>query len=225
MAEPLVVKEQWSVAMRINHWAMAACIVILIISGFYIGRPLTIVSGETWQKFFMVKVGFIHLLFGFILTALFVWRAYLSFFSRFHADWKDFFAWLDFKSLNKQVRFYTLLSNDPPPEHAGLYGTVQSSAYGFLLMVIFLIVITGLILYGAVHHAGLGSFISVALNPLQNTLSGLAGARFFHHVLTWAFVLFICIHIYMAIWTDVVLKENIISSMINGRMFKKENEH
>jgi len=225
MAEPLVVKKQWSAAMRINHWAMAACIVVLIISGFYIGRPLTIGSGETWQKFFMTEVGFVHLLFGFILTALFVWRAYLCFFSRFHADWKDFFAWLDFKSLYEQLKFYTLLSKDPPPEHAGLYGTIQSVAYGCLLIVIFLIVITGLILYGAVHHAGLASVISTVLNPLAVTLSGLAGVRFFHHVLTWAFVLFICIHFYMALWTDIVLKKNIISSMINGRIFKKANEY
>ncbi len=96
---------------------------------------------------------------------------------------------------------------------------MQSGAYGFLLIVIFLVVITGLLLYGALHRAGLGGVLSLALNPLEGTLSGLAEVRFFHHVLTWIFVLFICIHIYMALWTDIVLKKNIISSMINGRMF------
>ena len=107
--------------MCINHWAMAFCIVLLIITGFYIGRPLTITGGETWKKFFMANVRFVHILFGLILTSLFVWRLYLAFFSRFHADWKDFFAWLDFKNAYKQIKFYTLISTQLP-EKTGLYG-------------------------------------------------------------------------------------------------------
>ncbi|MEW5802698.1 MAG: Ni/Fe-hydrogenase, b-type cytochrome subunit [bacterium] len=226
MSEPLIMKKQWSLALRINHWTMAASIVILVISGLYIARPLTILgAGETWQKFSIAKVRFIHLLFGFILTSLLAWRAYLAFFSRSSADWKDFFAWLDFKSLVKQVKFYMLLSDEPPPEHSGLYGTVQSGAYGVLLIMTFLVVITGLILYGALHQAGLGSVISATLYPLEGTMSGLAGVRFIHHVLTWVFVLFMCIHVYMALWTDVVLKKSIISSIIHGRMLKRSGEH
>jgi len=218
-AKPLVARRQWSVAMCINHWAMAVCIVILIISGLYIGRPLTIGAGETWQKFSMARVRFIHLLFGFILTALFVWRIYLAFFSRFHADWKDFFAWLDLKSVYHQVKFYMLITTQMP-EHTGLYGTLQSAAYGFLLLMVFLVVITGLILYAALYRAGLGGAIYMFFRHLEGVFGGLAGARLIHHILTWGFVLFICVHTYLAFWYDIVSKRGTISSIISGRVFE-----
>jgi len=224
VAESRIAKKQWSVAMCINHWAMAICIVILIITGFYIGKPFTIGAGETWQKFSVAEVRFVHLLFGLILTSLLVWRVYLAFFSRFHADWKDFFAWLDFKNVYKQILFYTLVTSDLP-EHTGLYGTLQSAAYGFLLIMVFAVVITGLILYGALHRAGLGGFISVAFHPLEGSLNGLAGIRFIHHLLTWGFVLFILIHTYLAFWYDIVFKQGTISSIISGRVFEKAGRH
>jgi Ni/Fe-hydrogenase 1 B-type cytochrome subunit len=224
MTESRIAKKQWSVAMCINHWAMAVCIVLLILSGFYIGRPLTIGAGETWQKFSVADIRFVHLLFGLILTAILVWRAYLAFFSRFHADWKDFFAWLDFKNVYKQIMFYALI-NTELPEHTGLYGTLQSAAYGFLLVMAFVIVVTGLILYGALHSAGLGGFISVIFHPLEGTLNGLAGVRFIHHILTWGFVLFIFVHTYLAFWYDIVFKKGTISSIISGRVFEKAGEH
>ena len=220
MARPCVAKKQWTVAMCLNHWAMALSIVLLIISGLYIGRPFTTAAGETWQKFIMADIRFVHLLFGLLLTSLFVWRIYLAFFSRFHADWKDFFAWLDIKNFIKQIKFYTLISTELP-EHTGLYGTLQSAAYGFLLLIVFLVIITGLILYGALHQAGLSNIIYGILRPLETTLGGLAGVRFIHHILTWLFVIFICIHTYLAFWYDIVFKEGTISSIISGSVFKK----
>ena len=98
-----IAKKHWSIAMCINHWAMAIAIVILIITGFYIAEPFTVATGETWHKFLMGNIRFVHLVFGLILTVLLIWRVYLAFFSRFHADWKDFFAWLDLKNVYKQI--------------------------------------------------------------------------------------------------------------------------
>jgi len=224
MTQIRVAKKQWSVAMCINHWAMALCMVILIITGFYIGRPFTVAAGETWKKFFMAEIRFVHLLFGLILTALMTWRIYLALFSRFHADWKDFFAWLDLKNVFRQIRFYTLISTELP-EHTGLYGTLQSAAYGFLLVMALFEVITGLVLYGALHQAGLGGFLYSVLRFGETALGGLAGTRFIHHLLTWFFVLFIIIHTYLAFWYDVVFKKGTISSIISGRVFEKAEGH
>ena len=220
MSNNRLAKKQWTAAMRINHWSMAISILLLIITGFYIGRPFTIGAGETWQKFFTGKVRLVHLLFGLILTVLFIWRIYLAFFSRFHADWKDFFAWLDFKNVIKQIKFYMLISTEMP-EHTGLYGTLQSAAYGFLLILVFLVVVTGLILYGALHQAGMAALICGIFRPIETMLGGLAGVRFIHHVLTWGFVLFIIVHTYLAFWYDNVYKECTISSIVSGNVFER----
>ena len=86
---------------------------------------------------------------------------------------------------------------------------------------IFLILLTGLILMGANHDASITGWIYILVKPFQNILGGLAVVRFFHHILMWLFILFIIVHIYMAFWYDVVFKEGTVSSMINGRLFRK----
>lgn len=218
--EAITPKQEWSVAIRINHWAMAFSIFVLIATGFYIADPFTIASGETVDKFFMGNVRFVHILFGVFLVFLFIWRIYLAFFSTFHADWKDFFAWARLGNFRKQIKFYLLISKEPP-EHTHLYGPLQSLAYGGLLFMLFLICLTGLILMGAGYHAGLTALVYFLLKPVENLLGGLATVRWIHHILTWLFILFIVVHVYMAFWYDVIFKEGTISSMISGRLFRK----
>ncbi len=85
-----------------------------------------------------------------------------------------------------------------------------------------LICITGLILMGAGYDAGLTAAVYAALKPLENAMGGLATVRWIHHVLTWLFIIFIVVHIYMAFWYDQVFKEGTVSSMINGRVYRKK---
>jgi len=215
--------KEWSAAIMINHWAMAISVLVLIVTGFYIATPFTIYSGETVNKFFMGNMRYVHNLSGILLMFIFIWRAYLAFFSKFHADWKDFFAWTDFECTWDQIKFYLLVKKDPP-KHCYLYGPMQSIAYSGLFLMIFLIVVTGLILMGAGYHAGFTAFCYNILKPVENMLGGLAIVRFVHHILTWLFILFIIVHIYMAFWYDAVLKEGTVSSMISGLLFEKEKK-
>ena len=220
--EKILPKQEWSVALRINHWVMATSIFILIATGLYIARPFTVAHGETVNKFFMGNVRFVHLLFGVILMFIFIQRVYLAFFSRFHADWKDFFAWTKLGNFWKQIKFYTLISKEPPA-HTHLYGPLQSLAYAGLLFMLFLMVMTGLILTGAGYHGGLLGFVYSILRPVETLLGGLVMVRYFHHVLTWCFILFIVVHVYMAFWYDIILKEGTISSMVSGRVFRRSH--
>ncbi len=221
--EKIVAHKEWSVAIRINHWAMAISIFILIATGFYIADPFTVGAGETVNKFLMGDIRFIHILFGMILFFLFLWRIYLAFFSKFHADWKDFFAFMDIKATIQQIKFYLLIEKEAP-EHKWLYGPLQSLAYAGLLFMVLVIVVTGLIMMGAGYHAGLTALLYKLLKPIENMIGGLATVRFIHHVFTWFFILFIVVHMYMAFWYDAILQRGTISSMISGKVFKKEQE-
>ena len=214
--------KEWSASMRINHWCVAISIFVLIVTGFYIANPFTISSGETVDKFFMGNVRFVHILFGTFLIFLSIWRLYLAFFSRFHADWRDFLAWTDIKASIEQIKFYLLISEHPEKKY--LYGPMQALAYTGCWFLGVVITITGLILMGAGYHAGLASIASFVLKPIENLLGGLAMVRYIHHVFTWLFILFIIVHIYMAFWYDAVLKQGTVSSMIGGTTFKKIDE-
>lgn len=214
--------KEWSASMRINHWSVAIAIFVLIITGFYIAEPFTISSGETVDKFFMGNVRYVHILFGTFLIFLSVWRLYLAFFSRFHADWKDFLAWTDIKALIQQIKFYLLISKHPEKKY--LYGPMQALAYMGCWFMVVVIAVTGLILMGAGYHAGLTSLAACVLKPVEKLLGGLAMVRYIHHIFTWLFILFIIVHIYMAFWYDIVLKQGTVSSMIGGTTYKKIKE-
>jgi Ni/Fe-hydrogenase 1 B-type cytochrome subunit len=214
--------KEWSVPIRINHWGMVISIFTLIVTGFYIAGPFTVYEGETVKKFFMGDVRFVHILFGVFLSFIFIWRVYLAFFSKFHADWKDFFAFTDWPNTVKQLKFYALVSKEPA-EHKYLYGPMQSLAYGGLMVMILFIVLTGVILMGAGYHAGLTGLIYKIVKPFENLVGGLAMVRWIHHILTWCFILFIVVHIYMAFWYDVMFRQGTVSSMISGIVYKKNH--
>ena len=214
--------KEWSVPIRINHWGMVISIFILIATGFYIAGPFTVYEGETVKKFFMGDVRFVHILFGVFLSFIFIWRVYLAFFSKFHADWKDFFAFTDWPNTVKQLKFYALVSKEPA-EHKYLYGPMQSLAYGGLMVLMLFIVLTGVILMGAGYHAGLTGLIYKIVKPFENLVGGLAMVRWIHHILTWCFILFIVVHIYMAFWYDVMFRQGTVSSMISGFVYKKNH--
>ncbi|MDD5169996.1 MAG: Ni/Fe-hydrogenase, b-type cytochrome subunit [Syntrophales bacterium] len=220
--ETCTAKKEWTVAIRYNHWIMALSVFVLIVTGFYIATPFSIPKGETVHKFFMGNTRIIHEFFGIILLFIFIWRIYLALFSRFHKDWKDFFAWTNIGNMSKQIRFYLLISKERP-EHTTLYGPLQSIAYGGLLILVFLVVLTGLILMGAGYHAGWTALVYAIVKPFETIMGGLARVRIIHHILTWCFILFIVVHIYMAAWYDVIFKESTVSSMISGLVFRKDH--
>lgn len=213
-------KKEWSMSIRVNHWLMVLAIFCLIITGFSIAHPVTVLPGETITKFMMGYMRYVHIGCGVILTFVFLWRIYLMFFSRFHADWKDFFAWTDFRNFWTQIKFYTFLS-EKKPEHTHLYGPLQSIAYGGLLVLLLVLIVTGLILSGVDYSSGFIGTAYALFNPLTKFLGGLAVVRYIHHIFTWFVILFVVVHIYMAFWYDVVYKEGTISSMVGGRIFRE----
>jgi Ni/Fe-hydrogenase 1 B-type cytochrome subunit len=84
---------------------------------------------------------------------------YLAFFSRFHADWKDFLAWTDVKASIEQIKFYLLLKKRDRNIKLSLWSDAIVAYIGLMFMVA-VIVVTGLILMGAGYHAG---FTAVSL--------------------------------------------------------------
>jgi Ni,Fe-hydrogenase I cytochrome b subunit len=82
-------------------------------------------------------------------------------------------------------------------------------------------VVTGFTLYGQFHPDGLFYW---AFNWVAILLGGTPVVRFVHHVLTWLYLTFIPIHIYLAIRADNLEHTGVISSIITGGRFVKADE-
>ncbi len=192
--------------------------------GLYIADPFTVSRGRRWinSSWGMCASG--TSCSGWSSAFLFLWRIYLAFFSRFHADWKDFLAWTELEEFDPAdailpSRFEGTARSTPT-------STVRSSRWPIwgLLVMVFLIVLTGLILMGAGYDAGLTALVYKLVKPFENWMGGLAMVRWIHHILMWGFILFIAVHIYMAFWYDVVFKEGTVSSMISGMVFRRSHQ-
>ena len=213
-------EKEWWLSIRLIHWSVVLSVFTLLISGFYIANPLSSGAGATADKFCMGNIRTLHTFFGVFLTFLMIWRSYLGLFAKFHARWTDLLAWTNLDNLITQIKFYLLLSKEKP-KHEYQYGPLQSLAYTGLIFLQFMIILTGMIMVGANYHAGLSAWVGNLLKSVEIAMVGLAGVRLIHHIMAWGFILFIMVHVYMAIWIDIVYKEGTISSMVSGRVFRK----
>jgi Ni/Fe-hydrogenase 1 B-type cytochrome subunit len=60
-------------------------------------------------------------------------------------------------------------------------------------------------------------------NWIAPILGGLQWVRFIHHVTTWAFIIFIPIHVYLATRADIMEKSGTISSIFTGGRFVRSD--
>ncbi|HEG6237289.1 TPA: cytochrome b/b6 domain-containing protein, partial [Campylobacter jejuni] len=87
------------------------------------------------------------------------------------------------------------------------------------------IILTGLILYTHTYHEGLGGLLYHILRPLEAAMGGLADVRTYHRILMWVIMIFVPVHIYMAIFNAVKGKDGAMDAIISGYKFVKEEQH
>lgn len=217
---------EFSKLTRILHWVRAICIVILTITGFYIAYPFIAPDNHTGEPtgFLYALMRSWHLILGFVLIAISIFRIYLfaftkecSFERRSFLDVVNPIVWF------KVLKAYLLVGRHPHLK--GAYNPLQMVTYIGVMLLIIGISVTGLILYAHVYHNGLGGAIMPFTRELEVLFGGLANVRFIHHILTWAFIIFLPIHIYMASWNATRYPGAGIDTIISGYKFEKEEQH
>ncbi|WP_076409729.1 Ni/Fe-hydrogenase, b-type cytochrome subunit [Shewanella sp. UCD-KL12] len=207
----------FSPAIRIFHWLRALSILVLVVTGFYISWPF-LVAPETNDIQVQSYIRFAHLVFGFLLTAITLVRVYLFFFSRSDIERRSFKDVMSIKSWITQLKSYVWSGH---LHKAGIYGPLQFMTYLAISVVAIFICITGLALYANVYHQGLGGAIWEVSNWFIALMGGLAPVRLWHHYLTWVFIIFTVIHVYMAVWSGIRFKHNSVDSIVSGYDYHK----
>jgi Ni/Fe-hydrogenase 1 B-type cytochrome subunit len=207
----------WHWPIRAMHWAAAAALVVLIVTGFTIGRPYYLPRGQVEGEFFIGWMRLLHFLAAGVLVATAVVRAYWLFagnrYERFAAlfpvrprDWVNMF---------KQIKFYLLIHPERAPHYLG-HNPFQQLFYTLVYVVGLVMVITGFAMYGQANPGGL---IRAATLWVPQLFGGMQNVRLIHHVVTWFFLIFIPIHIYLAVRADLLERTGTMSSIISGGRF------
>ncbi|GGP57865.1 Ni/Fe-hydrogenase, b-type cytochrome subunit [Shewanella saliphila] len=206
-------------AIRIFHWLRALAILVLVITGFYISWPF-LVAPESSDVLVQGWIRFAHIVFGFLLTSITLVRFYLFFFSRNNIERKSFKDVMSVNSWIVQLKSYFWMGN---LHKAGVYGPLQFMTYVAISFVALIVCITGLVLYANVYHLGVGGLLGGVSDWLTALCGGLANLRTFHHYLTWAFIIFVVIHVYMAVWSGIRFKHNSVDSIVSGYDYHKDH--
>ena len=87
---------------------------------------------------------------------------------------------------------------------------------------LFVICLTGLILYVNVYHDGLGGLLYTPMRAIEAWMGGLANVRQIHHIAMWIIFIFVVVHIYMAVFNAIKGKDGAMDAIISGYKFPKE---
>ncbi len=200
--------------LRIFHWVMVVCIVILFLTGLLITKPLSGGVGvePTFGSlvFSLDLIRYIHFAAAFIFTASFILRIYGFVVNRgdrlFPRVWEGAFytATLDV------ALHYMLLK---PSHKPYLRNPLARMSYVGLYSMVLLEILTGFAMYFMVNPAGPGAMLFGWINPL---VGGEFTTHLIHHYVAWGIILFAIGHIYMAIRADIMEGEGEVSSMFSG---------
>jgi Ni/Fe-hydrogenase 1 B-type cytochrome subunit len=213
----------WEWPIRAMHWLAAICIVVLAVTGLYIGKPYFMTGGQASSHYLMGWFRMVHFGAAGLLVATAIIRGYWLFAGNRFERWKALFPIRprDWINMFRQVKFYLMIRPERAPHYLG-HNPLQQLSYTGIYLVAAAAVITGFTLYGQSNPTGLIFHAFAWVPPL---LGGLQHVRFLHHVLTWAFLIFIPIHVYLAIRADILERAGGISSIVSGGRFVPVHEH
>lgn len=211
----------WELPVRIFHWVNAVAIVVLMITGIYIGNPFvgSSIPEEAYFSNLMGWARYIHFFTAFVFTATLIYRLYWAYKGNKYAKsnplkrqfWKD--VW-------QTVKFYLFLPNKK--QHTIGHNKLAELSYLiFIGLGSIVMIFTGYYLYFEPQfESKLGGFFShfgVIFGGDSFTV------RSVHHLVAWCFVIFIVIHVYMAFRDDWLTRNGAISSIFTGYKNEKKD--
>jgi Ni/Fe-hydrogenase 1 B-type cytochrome subunit len=206
---------------RIWHWLNALAIIVLMVTGYFIGQPPPSLGGEASDHFLMGYIRFVHFAAGQLLAVLFLGRIYWAFVGNHHARqiftlplhraswWRE--IWIE-------IKWYAFLTREPK-KYEGHNPLAHLAMFVLFTLTTTWMVVSGLALYSE----GLGR--DSLLYTLFGWVLAMPGGSFSVHTLhrlgMWVLVIFVMVHIYAAIREDIMSRQSIVSTMVSGeRMFK-----
>ena len=210
---------------RLWHWINALAIVVLALTGYFIGSPPPSMPGEASSSFLFGYIRFAHFTAGYILAIGFIGRIAWAFVGNKYSRqifylpvWEA--SW--WKGVARELRWYFFMAREPYK-----YIGHNPLAHGamFLMFTIFTVamIITGFALYS--EGTGRDSWQARVFGWVFTIFPNSQDIHTLHHLGMWVIVTFVFVHVYAAVREDIMSRQTMISTMISGeRQFRDERE-
>lgn len=211
----------WEAPVRITHGLIAVSIVVLSVTGFYIGRPFLVVPGPAGQSFVMGWMKVIHGYTAYVFILSVLVRIIWMFTGNKYAHWDKFIPVHRSRRHGfwPTVKFY-LFALRKPPGFVG-HNPVAGVTYTLVFGLYFVAIATGLMLRGV--SADPGSFLRW-FTSLSSLVGGLYVARWIHHAVMWLLLGFAVHHVYSAVLMSTVEANATVESIFSGYKFVPEED-
>ncbi len=211
----------WQLPVRLWHWLNALSIVLLMVTGLYIGNPIfSPVENGNADQFVMGWARIIHFVSAFVFMIGLLVRIYWAFvgnkYTRFSILRKGFWS-----GLWETIKFYLFLPNKKP-HYIGHNPLAQLAYWVIFGGCSILLSLTGLFLFTEPQR---GSVLESMFSWIGWLFGGSFTTRSIHHWAAWGVVVFVVLHIYLAIREDYLARNGTMSSIFSGyKIDKKKNQ-
>jgi Ni/Fe-hydrogenase 1 B-type cytochrome subunit len=211
--------------LRLWHWVNALCIVTLCITGYLIGKPPPSVPGEASFQFLFGYIRLVHFAAGQILALALIYRIVWAVLGNHHAHqlfipplWSS--KW--WGEIGHEMRWYAFMEKTPK-KYIGHNPLAQLAMFLLFLLPLFNAVVTGCALYA--EGKGIDSWWYSSFSWVFSVYGESFMVHTVHRITMWVIVCFSLIHIYVAIREDIMSRQSLVSTMISGwRYFKDDRE-
>jgi len=205
---------------RIWHWLNALAVLVLVITGYFIGVPPPSAIGDTSTLYVMGWIRFFHLASGYVFALLAVMRLWLVFVEGgishqlfVPAIWRK--VWLD--GFLRQIKWNLMLGG--PLRYIGLNPLANIAMLFMFIIPGAVIIVTGFAMYAEVtgHDSWQYHLFGWVTMLFGNSLD----LHVIHRLAMWVMVWFVMAHIYIAVREDILSRQTTISTMLSGeRQFR-----
>ncbi len=204
----------WEWPVRLTHWFNVISLIVLSVTGIYIGDPM--LSVPQTDSFVMGWMRVVHFGFAYLFAVSVVVRLLWMFFGNSHARWKAFVPWASkegWRNIIGTFSWYTFLRKKPP--YVVGHNALAAMAYSLVFILFAVQIVSGFALYGQYDPNGLWASVTA---PVLNLFSN-QGLRLTHHMIMWLVIGFAIHHVYSAWLMDIKEKNGTLSSIFSGYKF------
>lgn len=204
----------WQLPVRITHWIVAGAILVLSVTGIFIGGPY-LYGGFITR--YMIDT---HLVLAYVLLCAVVWRIAWAFMGNRWSSWRAFVPFITregWRRMYETFLFYVFLRRRAPAEKG--HNALAAIAYLFVYALLAIEIFTGFSLY---TFAWSGTF--ARLFDWIFLFAPVNYVRLTHHMVMWLLLGFTVHHIYSAVLMDCEERSGVLSSIVTGFKFLRRGE-
>lgn len=204
-------KYVWEIPVRVTHWVNFLAIIVLSVTGVYIGAPKSLALQPT--QYVMGWARFVHFVAAYLFTVSVLARLYWMAAGNKYARWPEFVPFtskVGRRNMWQTFKFYIFADKRIP--HPAGHNALAGAAYTLVFLLYLVMIFTGFALYS--EHAPFS--IMHKLTGWLFFLFTNQGMRLTHHMVMWLLIAFSIHHIYSAWLMDIKERGGVMSSIFSG---------